>query len=128
MERIIKVTVYYDLDKPELKGCEITPKEKVRYMVNKDMIKHFGWNEGFNGVEVEVVDTETDGDLLPCPFCSGEAELREIDYDPNWRPTFYDPDSGGNAPTYVVGCKQCSASTIYRYNEKDAINAWNKRL
>lgn len=56
MERVVKVTVHYDLDKPELKGCEIAQKEKVRYMVNKDMIKHFGWDEGFNGVEVEVID------------------------------------------------------------------------
>ena len=56
MERTVTVTVHYNLDKPELKGCEITPKERVRYMVSKDMIKHFGWDEGFNGVEVEVID------------------------------------------------------------------------
>lgn len=56
MERVVKVTVYYDLDKPELKNCEIASKEKVRYMVSKDMIKYFGYDEGFNGVEVEVID------------------------------------------------------------------------
>ncbi len=34
----------------------ITSKEKVKEMVEKDMIKEFVWDEGYNGVEVKVVD------------------------------------------------------------------------
>ena len=56
MKRIIKVTATYDLDCPEFKGLQITPKETVREMVERDMIEQFGWDEGYLGVEVEVVD------------------------------------------------------------------------
>ena len=126
MKRTINVTASYNLD--ELKGLQITPKEKVKEMVTKQMIDMFGWDEGYEGVEVEVIDTvNKEENLSNCPFCGGEAELKEIDYDPNWQPTFYDPDSGGDAPTYVVNCKKCSASTLYKYNKKDAMNAWNNR-
>ena len=55
-ERIIKVTVTYDLDCPELIGLKITSKEIVKEMVERDMVEHFGWSEGYRGVEVEVVD------------------------------------------------------------------------
>ncbi len=34
----------------------ITPKETVKKMVEKDTIKMFGWDEGYDGVKVEVVD------------------------------------------------------------------------
>lgn len=34
----------------------ITSKEKVKEMVEKDMIEEFGWDEGYCGVEVEVKD------------------------------------------------------------------------
>ena len=55
-ERIIKVTVSYDLDCPELKGLQITSKETVKEMVERDMVEHFGWSDGYRGVEVEVID------------------------------------------------------------------------
>ena len=55
MKRTINVTASYNLD--ELKGLQITPKEKVKEMVTKQMIDVFGWDEGYEGVEVEVVDT-----------------------------------------------------------------------
>ena len=54
MKRTINVTVSYNLD--ELKGLQITPKEKVKEMVTKQMIEAFGWDEGYYGVEAEVVD------------------------------------------------------------------------
>lgn len=59
MKRIIKVTATYDLDDPWLKGLQITPKEKVKEMVTKQMIEAFGWDEGHRGVKVEVIDTDT---------------------------------------------------------------------
>jgi hypothetical protein len=54
--RTIKVTVIYDMTDPSMKHLKITPKEKVQEMVHKDMVKHFGWDEGYRGVEVEVID------------------------------------------------------------------------
>lgn len=59
MKRIIKVTATYDLNDPELKGCQITPKERVKEIVTKQMIDVFGWDEGYRGVKVEVIDTST---------------------------------------------------------------------
>lgn len=55
-ERIIKVTVTYDLDDPELRGMQITPKETVKEMVEREMVEVFGWDEGYRGVDVEVVE------------------------------------------------------------------------
>ena len=57
-KRTIKVTATYDLDSPDLKGMEITTREYVKKMVEKDMIEQFGWDEGYLGVEVEVIDSE----------------------------------------------------------------------
>lgn len=56
-ERIIKVTVTYDLDDPELIGMQITPKETVKEMVEREMFEVFGWDEGYRGIDVEVIDT-----------------------------------------------------------------------
>ncbi len=66
-------------------------------------------------------------ELKTCPFCGGDAKLEEIDYDPNWRPTFYDPDSGGDAPVYIVKCESCESVIKYRYDKESAIEAWNRR-
>ena len=65
--------------------------------------------------------------LLPCPFCGGKAEIREVDYDPEWHPTYNDPDSGGDAPVYVISCKSCEAGIKYKYKESEAVQAWNTR-
>lgn len=52
--RTITVKVTYDMtDIPE---SYITKREKVLEMVERDMIDHFGWDEGYEGLEVEVVD------------------------------------------------------------------------
>lgn len=55
-KRIIKVTATYDLDDPELVGMQITPREYVEEKVLNEMIDVFGWDEGYLGVEVEVID------------------------------------------------------------------------
>lgn len=59
MKRIIKVTATYDLDDPELKDCEITPRDYVEEKVLKEMIDAFGWDDGYEDIEVEVIDTDT---------------------------------------------------------------------
>ena len=62
-------------------------------------------------------------ELKPCPFCGGEVELRGgLE---NWRPTFYDPDSGGDP--YYIQCKcGCFFDNGY-WEAEDLINAWNRR-
>lgn len=56
MKRIIKVTATYDLSNPDFKRLQITPKETVKKMVEVDMIEQFGQDEGYLGIEVEVID------------------------------------------------------------------------
>lgn len=58
MKRIIKVIATYDLNDPELINCKIPPKEKVKAKVTKEAIDMFGWDEGYEGVKVEVIDTD----------------------------------------------------------------------
>ncbi len=47
------------------------------------------------------------GELLPCPFCGGEADY---EYD-----------------LYMVICKACGACTDLRETTEEAIAAWNRR-
>ena len=49
-------------------------------------------------------------ELLPCPFCGGEAEL-----------------TGFDAPEYWVWCPSCKASTDAHTCKGGAIEAWNTR-
>ena len=55
--RTIKVTVTYDMTDPELIGAQITPKEKVEEMVRNEIYGlDWHWDEGYRGIEVEVID------------------------------------------------------------------------
>ena len=56
MKRIIKVTATYDLDYPDLIGLQLTPTERVKEIVEEEMIEYFCEDEGYLGVEVEVID------------------------------------------------------------------------
>ena len=49
-------------------------------------------------------------ELLPCPFCGGEAEL-----------------TGFDAPEFWVWCPNCKASTDAHTCKGGAIEAWNTR-
>ena len=53
-------------------------------------------------------------ELLPCPFCGGEAILtsRETNY---------------FATRYFVMCEQCHAESKNCQHKEDAVYAWNKR-
>ena len=58
-ERIINIRVSFDMnDIPE--GSTINPKEKVEELVSAEMNEMFSWDEGFNGVEVDVIDEDYD--------------------------------------------------------------------
>ena len=56
-------------------------------------------------------------DLKPCPFCGGEAKLRETNI--------------ANMTFYVVYCAnkywQVNPATEHRRMRPDAIEAWNRR-
>lgn len=49
-------------------------------------------------------------ELLPCPFCGGEAEL-----------------TGFDAPEFWVWCPNCKASTDAHTGKQSAVAAWNTR-
>lgn len=54
-------------------------------------------------------------ELLPCPFCGGEAERFECEETDN---------RGGD----VIGCKHCQASTRVFFGRKEGLlEAWNTR-
>lgn len=54
--------------------------------------------------------------LLHCPFCKGEARLYHQELNDC-------PDS-----YFVIECRSCEASSGYKINEKEAIEAWNQRV
>ena len=53
-----------------------------------------------------------DKELLPCPFCGGEAEL--FDY-PEMK-------------AYCVACLECGVETLIYSSKEKAIKAWNTRI
>ena len=53
-------------------------------------------------------------ELLPCPFCGGEAE------------TFAGIIIGGKNENVIVECANCGAK-VFRIQEAEAIEAWNTR-
>ena len=56
-ERIINITVSFDMTDIPV-GSTITPKEKVKDIVEKEMIEAFGWDEGFRDLKVDVIDKD----------------------------------------------------------------------
>ena len=51
-------------------------------------------------------------ELKPCPFCGGEASLRDEPY------RYY---------KYTVYCTKCGIGTLAEHIESIAIHAWNRR-
>lgn len=63
-------------------------------------------------------DRDGEGDLLPCPFCGGDAQYGEA------------IEAGDSA--YVVSCTSCQASSMVAFASKDdprrvLADAWNRR-
>lgn len=61
-------------------------------------------------------------DLKPCPFCGREVKLSGGPED--WKPTFYDPDSGGDP--YTINC-ECGCSFGFFDDAEELIRRWNRR-
>lgn len=61
--------------------------------------------------------------LKPCPFCGKSVEVHGGSED--WKPSFSDPDSGGNS--YFVACDCGLHFSSGSYELTDFANKWNKR-
>ena len=67
-------------------------------------------------------------ELLPCPFCGGEADTYDYEAERN----IYDPITLGYVDTetytkYGVGCTVCGAMVAEQMSIEKAINLWNTR-
>ena len=60
---------------------------------------------------------KTDHELKPCPFCGGEAKLKQ-----KWGKHEHRRD-----PITYAWCKSCKARSLPFIDEKDAVEAWNRR-
>lgn len=62
------------------------------------------------------------GELLTCPKCGREVSVHGPE---DWKPTFYDPDSGGDPVNYVCECGLTFC--IGRYDYHETMKEWNHR-
>jgi len=60
----------------------------------------------------------SDLNLLPCPFCGGNAEWQYADWDEN-------TETGDDGTGFVV-CQSCRAE-IFGHDRDDAERIWNRR-
>jgi hypothetical protein len=65
--------------------------------------------------------------LLPCPICSREIDIEKNLYIPerDWKPTFYDPDSGGDPINIHCECGLEFSTGTYDMSEFE--KQWNTR-
>ena len=65
--------------------------------------------------------------LKPCPLCGKEINAEKNIYIPerDWKPSFYDPDSGGEPISIRCECGLRFYTGTYDWEE--AVKAWNKR-
>ena len=66
-------------------------------------------------------------ELKCCPICGKEIDIETDLYIPerDWKPTFYDPDSGGDPINIHCKCGLSFSTGTYDWNE--FVNAWNTR-
>lgn len=50
------IVIKVDFDMRNLQEAQINPKNKVKSIVEQDMVDHFCWDECYEGVTVQVVD------------------------------------------------------------------------
>ena len=67
-------------------------------------------------------------ELKPCPFCGHEIDTEKDMYIPerDWKPTFYDPDSGGEPISIHCKCGLDFATGTYDW--KECVESWNRRV
>ena len=65
-------------------------------------------------------------ELKRCPLCDKEIEVTGGDI--NWKPTFYDPDSGDTGLPYIIKCECGLTFSIGRGHSLDELfERWNTR-
>lgn len=66
--------------------------------------------------------------LKPCPFCGKEIDTDKNMYIPerDWKPSFYDPDSGGYPISIHCECGLDFCTGTWDYEE--AVEQWNQRV
>lgn len=62
------------------------------------------------------------GIILPCPKCFNTVKVHGPE---DWKPSLYDPDSGGDH--YEFYCKCGLVFCTSKYDFKEALSAWNTR-
>ena len=61
-------------------------------------------------------------DLKKCPLCGAEVKV----HGPmDWKPTFYDPDSGGDP--VILYCECGISFSIGSYDSQATYRAWHRR-
>lgn len=63
-------------------------------------------------------------ELLHCPICGRQVEIHGGVEE--WKPTFYDPDSGGDP--YYIHCECGIEFSIGYCDITEIVNAWNTRI
>lgn len=65
--------------------------------------------------------------LKPCPSCGNKIDEQKDMYLPerDWKPTLYDPDSGGDPISIHCKCGLEFSTGTYDYAE--FLKAWNRR-
>ena len=65
--------------------------------------------------------------LKPCPFCGKEIDTNKDMYIPqiDWKPSFYDPYSGGHPISIYCECGLDFCPGTWDYRE--FVEAWSKR-
>lgn len=61
--------------------------------------------------------------LKHCPFCGRPVKIHGGEEE--WKPTYYDPDSGGDPYHIDCDCGCCFSGGFYEI--EDIIKAWNSR-
>lgn len=69
-------------------------------------------------------------ELLPCPFCGGEAKVytESCAYANGGRDYFYPSCKSGGCPGVMVPDDEFRFNTIMAETEKEAISIWNTRV
>lgn len=66
-------------------------------------------------------------ELKKCPFCGKKIDIEnDVHGVDDWRPTYYDPDSGGDPYSIRCDCGLTFCTGTYEWDE--FVKAWNNRV
>ena len=115
----IGIAIFDKIERSESDGAKLAIKKISRMPEYKDLTEALKAKDHIPDVG-EKVESEQTGELLPCPFCGGKAEL--------YHAICRTPDPDGTLQGhYVTDCTVCNANVEFETAEEDAIKAWNTR-